>query len=195
MELVHEGVLPPDHVAGRPPVLHEGLVPVGHEHGAEARAAGVDLQLVDPLELEAQRPARPVDLEGQRVLAPEAEARRLERPDRAALELDERLEGIVDGDLAAGALGDERPRQRADRRDLADEVPAEVDDVRAEVAERSGARLVLLEARASNEPALALYRSAGFFVTDVRRAYYSDNGEDAVVMRLELLSPPAERES
>jgi ribosomal-protein-alanine acetyltransferase len=59
-------------------------------------------------------------------------------------------------------------------------------------ARRSGSRLVLLEARASNEPALALYRSAGFFVTDVRRAYYSDNGEDAVVMRLELGSSSPE---
>ena len=55
-----------------------------------------------------------------------------------------------------------------------------------------GSRLLLLEARASNEPALALYRSAGFFVTDVRRAYYSDNGEDALVMRLELSSTPPE---
>jgi len=59
-------------------------------------------------------------------------------------------------------------------------------------ARSSGSRLVLLEARASNEPALALYRSAGFFVTDVRRAYYSDNGEDAVVMRLELGSTSPE---
>lgn len=64
-----------------------------------------------------------------------------------------------------------------------------------EEARANGGRLVLLEARASNDAALTLYRSAGFFVTDVRRAYYSDNGEDAVVMRLELFSPPAERES
>lgn len=62
-------------------------------------------------------------------------------------------------------------------------------------ARRSGTRLLLLEARASNEPALALYRSAGFFVTDVRRAYYSDNGEDAVVMRLELPSNPPESDA
>jgi [ribosomal protein S18]-alanine N-acetyltransferase len=67
---------------------------------------------------------------------------------------------------------------------------AVIDDARA-----SGGRMVLLEARASNAAALALYRSAGFFVTDVRRAYYSDNGEDAVVMRLELLSTLTESES
>ena len=62
-------------------------------------------------------------------------------------------------------------------------------------ARHAGSRLLLLEARASNEPALALYRSAGFFVTDVRRAYYSDNGEDALVMRLELAYPPPERDA
>ena len=61
-----------------------------------------------------------------------------------------------------------------------------------DAAREAGGRLVLLEARTSNEAALALYRSAGFFVTDVRRAYYSDNGEDAVVMRLELSSPNPE---
>jgi len=62
-------------------------------------------------------------------------------------------------------------------------------------ARQVGSRLLLLEARASNEPALALYRSAGFFVTDVRRAYYSDNGEDAVVMRLELAYPLPESDA
>jgi len=62
-------------------------------------------------------------------------------------------------------------------------------------ARRARSRLLLLEARASNEPALALYRSAGFFVTDVRRAYYSDNGEDAVVMRLELAYPLPESDA
>ena len=52
----------------------------------------------------------------------------------------------------------------------------------------SGAAVALLEVRASNGAALALYASLGFAQTGVRRAYYSDNGEDAVVMRLELSS-------
>jgi ribosomal-protein-alanine N-acetyltransferase len=73
---------------------------------------------------------------------------------------------------------DEPQRRRGLGRSLLDALIAD--------ARSTGGRIVLLEARASNEPALALYRSAGFFVTDVRRAYYSDNGEDAVVMRLEL---------
>jgi [ribosomal protein S18]-alanine N-acetyltransferase len=54
-------------------------------------------------------------------------------------------------------------------------------------ATAAGARLLLLEVRAGNAPALALYRSAGFFEHGVRRAYYSDNGEDAVEMRLTLI--------
>lgn len=53
-------------------------------------------------------------------------------------------------------------------------------------ARTADARLLLLEVRAGNAPALALYRSAGFFEHGVRRAYYSDNGEDAVEMRLTL---------
>jgi ribosomal-protein-alanine N-acetyltransferase len=53
-----------------------------------------------------------------------------------------------------------------------------------------GASVVLLEVRQSNAPALALYSSLGFSRTDVRRAYYSDNGEDAVVMRLAIGNSP-----
>lgn len=54
----------------------------------------------------------------------------------------------------------------------------------------SGSRVVLLEVRATNEPALALYHSAGFVESGVRRGYYSDKDEDAVLMRLELRSDP-----
>jgi [ribosomal protein S18]-alanine N-acetyltransferase len=57
-------------------------------------------------------------------------------------------------------------------------------------AHAQGVRLVLLEVRAGNAPALALYRSAGFFEHGVRAAYYSDNGEDAVEMRLTLTPEP-----
>jgi ribosomal-protein-alanine N-acetyltransferase len=47
-------------------------------------------------------------------------------------------------------------------------------------------RLVLLEVRESNAPAIALYESAGFRTTGVRRSYYSDTGEDALEMRITL---------
>jgi ribosomal-protein-alanine N-acetyltransferase len=44
----------------------------------------------------------------------------------------------------------------------------------------------LLEVRRSNDAAIALYRSAGFSENGVRRGYYSDNGEDAALMCVEL---------
>jgi ribosomal-protein-alanine N-acetyltransferase len=44
----------------------------------------------------------------------------------------------------------------------------------------------LLEVRASNRPALELYRSQGFAETGLRPRYYSDPVEDAVLMSLLL---------
>jgi ribosomal-protein-alanine N-acetyltransferase len=49
-----------------------------------------------------------------------------------------------------------------------------------------GVRLVLLEVRQSNCDAISLYRAAGFAVTGVRRAYYSEPEEDAVEMAVAL---------
>lgn len=45
-----------------------------------------------------------------------------------------------------------------------------------------GARRMTLEVRASNAGAQALYRGFGFEVAGRRRAYYTDDGEDALVM-------------
>lgn len=45
-----------------------------------------------------------------------------------------------------------------------------------------GARWMTLEVRPSNAVALALYRKFGFRDVALRKRYYSDNGEDAVVM-------------
>jgi [ribosomal protein S18]-alanine N-acetyltransferase len=52
--------------------------------------------------------------------------------------------------------------------------------------ELSFARLVLLEVRESNEPAIALYLGLGFQEQYRRARYYADTDEDAVVMQLEL---------
>ena len=49
-----------------------------------------------------------------------------------------------------------------------------------------GSKLVVLEVRRSNEAALALYGGMGYERIGVRQAYYSDNKEDAVVMRMKL---------
>ncbi len=56
------------------------------------------------------------------------------------------------------------------------------------VGELSAAAAVefLLEVRASNNPALALYRSLGWRQTGLRPRYYSDPEEDAVLMTLPL---------
>jgi ribosomal-protein-alanine N-acetyltransferase len=39
-----------------------------------------------------------------------------------------------------------------------------------------------LEVRRSNEGAIALYERDGFRVAGLRRRYYQDNGEDALIM-------------
>jgi [ribosomal protein S18]-alanine N-acetyltransferase len=55
------------------------------------------------------------------------------------------------------------------------------------VAARRQERLrVTLDVRFSNTPAQNLYRSFGFVTRGLRKGYYSDNGEDALVMALEL---------
>ena len=45
---------------------------------------------------------------------------------------------------------------------------------------------VTLEVRDSNVPAKKLYESMGFIKTGIRKGYYGDNGEDALVMALFL---------
>jgi ribosomal-protein-alanine N-acetyltransferase len=73
---------------------------------------------------------------------------------------------------------DEAARRRGIGRELVDGVLG--------YARESGSRLVLLEVRRSNQAAIALYRSAGLTENGVRRGYYSDNGEDALAMIVEL---------
>ncbi|MBQ1435325.1 MAG: ribosomal protein S18-alanine N-acetyltransferase [Clostridia bacterium] len=50
----------------------------------------------------------------------------------------------------------------------------------------AGASEVLLEVRRGSDAARELYRGAGFLEISVRRAYYRDPVEDAVIMRREL---------
>ena len=45
---------------------------------------------------------------------------------------------------------------------------------------------VTLDVRCSNASAQSLYLSLGFVARGLRKGYYSDNGEDALVMALEL---------
>lgn len=51
-----------------------------------------------------------------------------------------------------------------------------------DMASALGARFVTLEVRVSNTVAQTLYRKFGFKEEGTRRRYYSDNGEDALIM-------------
>lgn len=51
-----------------------------------------------------------------------------------------------------------------------------------EIAKEMGARTMTLEVRVSNNPAQSLYRKFGFQEGGIRKNYYSDNQEDALVM-------------
>jgi ribosomal-protein-alanine N-acetyltransferase len=52
----------------------------------------------------------------------------------------------------------------------------------------TGCTMATLEVRRSNQPAIALYERAGFVTVHVRKRYYVDNNEDALVMTCELAS-------
>jgi ribosomal-protein-alanine N-acetyltransferase len=49
-------------------------------------------------------------------------------------------------------------------------------------ARSAGARRAVLEVRSGNVPALALYKSFGFTQAGVRKGYYADTGEDALIL-------------
>ena len=51
-----------------------------------------------------------------------------------------------------------------------------------QVVDKMGIEYAFLEVRASNVPAVSLYAAHGFVQTGVRRRYYPDNHEDALVM-------------
>lgn len=54
--------------------------------------------------------------------------------------------------------------------------------VQFDAARERGVRSLTLEVRASNRAAQALYRRFGFAPGGVRRSYYRDNSEDAIIM-------------
>ncbi len=56
-------------------------------------------------------------------------------------------------------------------------------------AKELGSEQVMLEVRADNETAIALYKDLGFVQIDVRKRYYQPAGVDALIMRLEIRQP------
>lgn len=62
-----------------------------------------------------------------------------------------------------------------------------------EAAVKRGAALATLEARESNARAIGLYERFGFRPVAIRKRYYADSGEDAIVMIADLcerMEPP-----
>jgi [ribosomal protein S18]-alanine N-acetyltransferase len=55
-----------------------------------------------------------------------------------------------------------------------------------EIAKEMGAVTMTLEVRVSNTPAQTLYKKFGFTEGGIRKNYYSDNQEDALVMWVKL---------
>ncbi|HET9851342.1 MAG TPA: ribosomal protein S18-alanine N-acetyltransferase [Candidatus Limnocylindrales bacterium] len=63
-----------------------------------------------------------------------------------------------------------------------------------DLAVRRQAREATLEVRLSNIPARKLYEKYGFRPVGIRPRYYSDNGEDALIMTTEALGSASMRE-
>ena len=63
-----------------------------------------------------------------------------------------------------------------------------------DLADDRGAREATLEVRLSNLPARRLYEKYGFRPAGVRRRYYSDNNEDAIIMWTDRLRDRGVRE-
>ncbi len=57
------------------------------------------------------------------------------------------------------------------------------------LAVSKGAERATLEVRPSNSPAQNLYKKFGFEVGGIQKGYYSDTGEDALIMRNNNLTP------
>ena len=51
---------------------------------------------------------------------------------------------------------------------------------------RAGGRRIVLEVRAGNHPAIRLYRRNGFRPAGIRKGYYTDTGEDAIVFTRDI---------
>jgi len=57
-----------------------------------------------------------------------------------------------------------------------------------DLATELNARFITLEVRASNTAAQSLYHKYGFTQVNLRRGYYTDNGEDAILMTTENIT-------
>jgi ribosomal-protein-alanine N-acetyltransferase len=61
----------------------------------------------------------------------------------------------------------------------------------ARAAPALGVRHLTLEVRVGNDPAQGLYRRFGFAPVGVRKNYYAETGEDAIIMWVRDIDTPA----
>lgn len=110
-------------------------------------------------------------------------------PKRIALVAEDAASGIVAGFAVASLTPPEAELEtiavaaRFQRRGLARQLLQEL----ASALRQQRVSVTLLEVRASNVQAQALYRALGFEVAGRRPRYYADPVEDAVLMRLALI--------
>ena len=80
-------------------------------------------------------------------------------------------------------------REKYRRRGIGELLLGSLIDLAAELK----ASMVTLEVRVSNYGAQQLYSKYGFVQVGIRRGYYTDNGEDALLMTLEGITSPSVR--
>lgn len=118
--------------------------------------------------------------------------RRLQRPGEQVHVADGRILGYLglwfmvdEAHIVAIATHPEYRRRRIGERLLARAL---------ELAREREARIVTLEVRVSNLPAQRLYEKYGFRRVGMRPRYYTDTGEDAIIMTTPPLDDPAYQE-
>ena len=112
-----------------------------------------------------------------------------------ASELDNKLAFwlvAVDGETVAGYIGSQTVMEETDmmnvavhpdfrRRGIAENLVS----ILVEKLKEMGSHCLTLEVRASNEPAIALYKKLGFHEIGRRKNYYRNPREDALILRKE----------
>ena len=113
-----------------------------------------------------------------------------------ASELDNRLSCwlvALEGDKVVGYVGSQTVIDASDmmnvavhpdfrRRGIAEALILTLE----EQLQQRGSRMLLLEVRASNAPAIALYEKLGFSQAGLRKNYYRNPREDALILRKEF---------
>ena len=113
-----------------------------------------------------------------------------------ASELDNRLSCwlvALEGDKVVGYVGSQTVIDASDmmniavhpdfrRRGIAEALIVALE----EQLQQRGSRMLLLEVRASNAPAIALYEKLGFSQAGLRKNYYRNPKEDALILRKEF---------